>query len=138
MEKSLRTRQNGAGVDDKMNKKEDRAFSLSMIAGSLILLNAVLLGIVTTWFPWVIPTLPGSAGNSEVPFLTLTSVGLICSVIVLLGALLLRNKPANKKAWGTIIIVFSIPTVIMGGGFIVGFILGIIGGAKALKWKPKT
>ena len=33
------------------------------------------------------------------------------------------------------IIVFSIPSVIMGGGFIIGFILGIIGGAKAISKK---
>ena len=35
------------------------------------------------------------------------------------------------------LIAFSVPRVVMGGGFIVGFILGIIGGAKAYSWKPK-
>jgi hypothetical protein len=33
--------------------------------------------------------------------------------------------------------VFSIPSVITGGGFIIGFILGIIGGKLALSGKPK-
>jgi hypothetical protein len=36
-----------------------------------------------------------------------------------------------------LIMVFSIPSVITGGGFIIGFILGIIGGVKIYSWKPK-
>jgi hypothetical protein len=39
---------------------------------------------------------------------------------------------------GCIVLVFSIPSVITGGGFIIGFILGIVGGFLALKkpYKP--
>jgi len=33
----------------------------------------------------------------------------------------------------TIVIVFAIPSVITGGGFLIGFILGILGGATALR-----
>lgn len=117
------------------NVKPTRAFDLSVTAGILIIINAVLLGAAATWFPWVIPTLPGSADNSAVPFATLMVVGLICGSTVLVGALLLRSKPTSRKAWGIIIAVFSAPSVIMGGGFIIGFILGIIGGAKALSRK---
>ena len=49
---------------------------------------------------------------------------------------MLRIKPVHKKAWGILILVFSIPSVITGGGFIIGFILGIIGGTLALSRKP--
>lgn len=114
-----------------------RAFLLSLTAGILILSNSALLGAAATWFPWVIPTLPGSADNSTVPFASLTVVGLICGVLVLLGAMMLRRRPVNKKAWGIMIVLFSIPSVLTGGGFIIGFILGIMSGAKALSWKPK-
>ena len=120
-------------MNEKVN--QTRGFSLSVTAGILILINAVLLYAAATWFPWVIPTLPGSTDNSTVPFATLSAVGLICGVIVLAGALLLRSKPVNNKTWGAIIAVFSVPSVIMGGGFIVGFILGIVGGAKAFSRK---
>jgi hypothetical protein len=34
--------------------------------------------------------------------------------------------------------VLSIISIVTGGGFLIGFILGIIGGALALAWKPKT
>jgi hypothetical protein len=37
-----------------------------------------------------------------------------------------------------LIIVFSIPSLLTGGGFIIGFILGIIGGAKAFRWRPEV
>jgi len=119
------------------SEKPAKAFTLSVIAGILILGNAVLLGVAATWFPGIIPTLPGSADNSTVPFASLTAVGLICGALVLLGAIMLDSKPANKKAWGIMIVVFSIPTVVMGGGFIIGFILGMIGGAMAFSRKPR-
>ena len=45
----------------------------------------------------------------------------------------LRINPGNKKAWGILIVVFSIPSVITGGGFIIGFIVGIVGGFLALR-----
>ena len=119
------------------SEKRTKAFTLSLIAGILILGNALLLGVAAAWFPGIIPTLPGSANNATVPFASLTAVGLICGVLILLGAMMLHVKTVNKKAGGIIIIVFSIPSVVMGGGFIVGFILGIIGGASALSRKPE-
>jgi len=109
---------------------------LSLIAGILIVCNAVAVGVAATWFPWIFPTLPGSANNAAVPFPSIAAIELICGALVLLGAIMLHVKPQNKKAWGLIVIVFSIPSVVTGGGFIIGFILGIIGGAKAFRWKP--
>jgi len=121
-----------------LSEKPTGAFTLSLIAAILIVSNSALLGTAATWFPWVIPTLPGSADNATVPFASLTAVGLICGVLVLLGAIMLRIRPVNEKTWGIIIVVFSIPSVVTGGGFIIGFILGAIGGALALSRKPKV
>jgi hypothetical protein len=117
-----------------INEKPTKAFNFSLIAGILILINAVLLGIVAKWFIGIMPTLPGST-NDPTFLIELAVLGLILGVLVLIGALLLQIKPANKKAWGVIVIVFSIPSVIMGGGFIIGFIFGIIGGKLALSSK---
>jgi len=117
------------------SEKSNKAFILSLTAGILIIINTTLLGIVTTWFPEIMPTLPGSSGNDTTILYQLTTIGLILGVIVLLGALMLHFKPAKKKVWGIIIVIFSIPSVITGGGLIIGFILGIIGGAFALSRK---
>ena len=114
-------------------EKPKQAFTLSLIAGILIVCNAVAVGVAGAYFPWVFPTLPGSDNNATVPLATIAVIGLICGALVLLGAVLLHTRPVNGKAWGIMIIVFSIPSVVTGGGFIVGFILGIIGGAKALR-----
>lgn len=119
------------------NEKTTKAFALSLIAGILIISNSALLGAAATWFPWIIPTLPGSSANDTTVLIRLAAVGLIFGVLVLLGAVMLYSRPVNKKAWGIIIVVFSIPSVVTGGGFIIGFILGIIGGAKALSRKPR-
>lgn len=119
------------------SEKPTKAFTLSLIAGILIVSNTLLLGIATTWFPEIIPTIPGTVNDTAVLY-RLTALGLIFGVLVLLGAILLRIKPADKKAWGIVIVVFSIPSVITGGGFIIGFILGIIGGALALSRKSQT
>ena len=120
-----------------LSEKPTKAFTLSLIAGILIITNAVLLGVVAKWFIGIMPILPGSSGNDSAFLIDLATVGLIFGVLVLLGALMLYSKPANKKAWGIMIVVFSIPSVVTGGGFIIGFILGIIGGKLALSGKPK-
>jgi len=118
------------------SEKPTKAFTLSLIAGILIVSNTALLGAAATWFPWIIPTIPGLANDTTILY-RLTAIGLIFGVLVLLGAIMLHIKPENKKAWGIIIVVFSIPSVVTGGGFIIGFILGIIGGASAISRKPK-
>ena len=116
-------------------EKSSRAFTLSLVAGLLIVCNAVAVGVAGAYFPWVFPILPGSDNNAAVPFTTIAVIALICGALVLLGAIMLRIKPENKKVWGILITVFSIPSVITGGGFIIGFIMGIVGGFLALK-KP--
>jgi hypothetical protein len=120
------------------SEKPTKAFILSLIAGILILSNTVLIGVAARWFPGMIPTLPGSSANDTTVLYRLAAVGLIFGVLVLLGAIMLHIKPVNKKAWGIMIVVFSIPSVVTGGGFIIGFILGIIGGALALSRKPNV
>jgi hypothetical protein len=51
---------------------------------------------------------------------------------------MLYRNPLQKKAWGIIVLVLSIISIVTGGGFIIGLILGVIGGALSLSWKPKA
>jgi Putative protein-S-isoprenylcysteine methyltransferase len=111
--------------------RTSKAFLFSLIAAVLILINAVALGIVAKWFIGIMPTLPGSSGNDPMLLYSLSAAGAVLGAFVLFGALMLRKSPLNRKVWGTLIVVFSAPSVIMGGGFIVGFILGIVGGVSA-------
>jgi hypothetical protein len=120
-----------------LSEKAAKAFNLSLIAGILIIINAVLLGVAAKWFPGIVPTLPGSSGNDTTFLIDLAAVGLIFGILVLLGALMLNFRPVNKRVWGVIIILFSITSIITGGGLIIGFIIGIIGGKLALSRKPE-
>jgi len=120
-----------------VTEKQTRAFILSLTAGILILMNAAAVAAAATWFPGLFPTLPGSTGNDPAVLYSVAVVGLICGAMVVLGAMMLRSKPAHKRAWGIMIIVLSIPSVVTGGGFIIGFILGIVGGVLALSRKSK-
>lgn len=119
-------------------KRQRRAFVLSLTAGILILANATAVAAAATWAPELFPTLPGSSGNDPTTLYTVAVIGLICGAVVLLGAMMLRGKPALRRAWGVMIIVFSIPSVVTGGGFIIGFIIGMIGGAFAVSRKPES
>ena len=118
-------------------EKSKRAYTLSLTAGFLIVCNAVAVGVAGAYFPWIFPTLPGSENNATVPFTSISVVALMCGALILFAAIMLRIKPEKKKVLGIMIVVFSIPSVITGGGFIIGFILGIISGIKALRWKPE-
>jgi len=47
----------------------------------------------------IIPTLPGESGNDVKTLYTLTAIGLILGVLVLLGAIMLHFKPVKKRVW---------------------------------------
>ena len=119
------------------SEKPTAAYALSLIAGVLILLNGAVIGFV----PGLIAAIPGA---SAVPgfvggiLWTVSIVILVFGVIVLLSAVMLYQNPMRKTTWGVLILLFSILSIVGGGGFLVGTILGIIGGALALAWKPST
>lgn len=64
--------------------------------------------------------------------------GLVSGVIVLISGVLLRTNPSQRSVWGVLILVFSILSFFGFGGFIVGAILGLVGGVMALRWKPSV
>ncbi|MEM2902037.1 MAG: zinc ribbon domain-containing protein [Candidatus Bathyarchaeia archaeon] len=100
-------------------------FLTSLIAGIMIIINAAALlslGFYTFWsgiFPWI--TYFGAF-----PPWMLFAIGIILGVIVCIGSVLMI------LGYGTIGAVVVMPaaiiSLILGGGFIVGFVLGIVGG----------
>ena len=61
-------------------------------------------------------------------------IPLILGIIILVGGFLMRN-PAKRKMGSILVLICSIISLvtILGSGFFVGAILGIIGGALGLK-----
>ena len=65
-------------------------------------------------------------------------IALISGIIVLVGAIMLNARPAEHTAWGTIVLIFSLISFLGMGGFFIGAILGIAGGALAFSYKAPT
>jgi Family of unknown function (DUF6114) len=63
-------------------------------------------------------------------------IGLVSGIVVLVSAIMLRNNPGQRTLWGALIVVFSVLSFFGLGGFIIGAILGLIGGIMVLTWKP--
>ena len=64
-------------------------------------------------------------------------IGLVCGIIVIIGAFMLNTRPLEHVTWGTLVLIFSAVSLIGMGGWFIGAILGIIGGAFAISWKPR-
>ncbi len=73
-------------------------------------------------------------------YLVFDFLGIVSGGLVLLAAAMLYAAPPNHVAWGIVAIVFSVISIFSGpgnvfGGFFVGMVLGIVGGAMAIAWR---
>jgi hypothetical protein len=121
---------------------------LALAGGILIVLSGVLLMAVSAF---ILPNLSFSNVNPP-PGLSISAiralvsgivgvmgtVGLVSGAIVLISAVMLLSNLGQRRTWGVLMLVFSILSFIGLGGFIVGAILGIVGGVLTLRWKPPT
>lgn len=107
-------------------------------AGVIILIVGAFIvpNLNSTTFPstppiptWNVPHFVGSILQGIGLF------GLISGGVVLFSGAMLGKDPSQRTLWGTLILIFSILSFFGTGGFVVGAILGIVGGAMALTWK---
>ena len=104
---------------------------LSLIAGVLILAySMIVLAMVSTGIPMMMSAMTGLGMPYEILYV-FASLGVLSGFLVLAG-FYLSLKPKTSQTGGILIIVFSALAFISGGGFIIGSILGIIGGALIL------
>ena len=78
----------------------------------------------------------GNYASSTGVFTAVSVVSLVCGVIVVFAALVLRVHPQEHVMWGIVIVVFSAVSFVGMGGYFVGAAFGILGGALALTYKP--
>jgi len=112
------------------------AFILSLIGGAFILVSGFVLSL---WSLYGGPWFNGMMGGFGFPYNLMVGfelVGLVSGALVVLGAIMMRVHPAEHVAWGVIVLVFSITSFLGMGGFMIGALLGIAGGALALSWRP--
>ena len=121
---------------------------LALVGGTLMILGGLLLVGVSAF---IIPHLPvrDFSSNSTVKLSPaniqafasyivggLGAFGLVSGAIVVASGVMLQASPNRLRIWGVLILVFSVLSLLGTGGFVVGAILGIAGGIKALTWKP--
>ena len=121
---------------------------LALVGGILILLGGVLfLAISIFVLPHVdYTTLHVPQGLNPASMTGLVSgfvevvgtFGLVSGIIVVVSAIMLLSNLGQRRTWGVLILVFSILSFLGLGGFVIGAILGIVGGILTLRWKPPT
>jgi hypothetical protein len=113
------------------------AFVLSLIGGIFILIGSL-----------IVSTLAGVVGGAMmlIPFLGgfgallifLGILGVILGIIIIIGAIMINSgDPSRVRIGSILVLIFSILSLFTtNGGFIVGFILALIGSILGLVWKP--
>jgi hypothetical protein len=128
------------------------AFALSLAAGILILVSGIVILMLGTAFMSGMmgeyhEGMMGGYGSpmdgyryptGYFPFVAagIGIWGIVCGIIILVGSYMLYSRPASHAAWGVVILIFSLLSVFEGGGFVIGLILGVIGGILAIVLKP--
>ena len=74
----------------------------------------------------------GSYGTSNSFLAGISVAGLVCGVIILIGAIMLKVDPHQSNIWAIVIIAFSLVSFVGMGGYFIGAVLGIVGGAFVL------
>jgi Family of unknown function (DUF6114) len=122
------------------------AFVLSLIGGLKIVIGSVIAVFLSTFgspygtFYGMGPSMMGGFGFGYDSgwYITLSLVALVSGIIVLVGAIMLNARPKEHFSWGVIVLVFSLVSFIGMGGYFIGAVLGIAGGAIALSYRVPT
>lgn len=67
-------------------------------------------------------------------------VGLLCSALLLAMGLLILLVPSQRLIAGAVAVAVSLCSFVLSnlGGFVIGMLLGILGGSLAVGWVPDT
>ena len=95
------------------------AFVLSLCGGILIIVGALFFLLLSPFF-----------------FSIFSLLAIVFGIIVTVGAVAIYRVPSQHLAWGVIILIFSVLSIIGFGGFIAGLVLGVVGGSLGISWRP--
>src|SRR6266516_1925380 len=125
------------------------AFILSLLGGIFILLGAFVMsmfafgtGNMMGMMGMMNVTMSGSSGVMAMMMgysFAFAIVGLASGALVILGSVMLYNRPSESQIWSAVILAFSLLSILGSmGGFMVGLVMGVLGGTFGLVWKPAT
>jgi len=124
-----------------------RTASILALAGGIVITLSGVLFVAVSAF--VLPNInysnlntPPSLPASSIPGIVSGIVGLmgvfglVTGAIVLISSVMLLTNTGKPRTWSVLVLVFSVLSLVGLGGFVVGAVLGIVGGALVLRWKP--
>ncbi len=112
-----------------VEERPTAAYVLSLIGGVFIILGGIVFMLLGRSFSYYY--------GFTMIFLIMGVIGLILGVVIILGAVLAYGNANQRSTWGIVIVILSIISLIVNmGGFILGFILSLVGGILFMTWKP--
>jgi hypothetical protein len=132
------------------SQKPVTSYVLSLIGGAIILVTGI---VGLAWFGaggpewgglggWMSGMMQGThnfIGGGEFGLFSVISIlGIVAGALVIIGAVMLRVRPLDHLTWGALILVFSVVSIADMGGYGIGAVLGIAGGALAVSYRPRT
>lgn len=134
------------------NKGASIPVVFAIAGGTLLLINSIfyiaslMIGPAGAWLPtWTCPCGmmwrwggPMMAWPFTGMMIFTSIIGLIAGVLLIISGLMIHTSPKDATLWGIIILTFSIVGFLSGGGFIIGSLIGIIGGIIAITMGQST
>jgi hypothetical protein len=117
-----------------LGEKPTAAFVLSLIGAIFILINGLVVAAMFAAGGALVGILLPGLGAMMI---VLGALAIVFGIIVIIGAIMINSGERNKVRIGSVLVlIFSIISLVGGGGFIIGFILCLIGSILGLVWKP--
>lgn len=128
--------------------KPREAYILSIVGGVITLVGSVLWivaaasGLLQGWWDMFDGYMHGFGGHmffwdfgnfANFGYL-MGLAGLVSGIVIILASIMLDRRPNEHGAWGLVIVVFSITSMMAGMG--IGLLLGLVGGILAILWQP--
>jgi hypothetical protein len=120
------------------------AYVLSLIGGIIIMVGSVIAAFLSAFgtpygtYYGMGPGMMMGFGYGSGWMLGFSLAALVFGIMVVIGAIILNARPAEHTTWGTVILIFSIVSFIGMGGYFIGAVLGIAGGAIALSYRSPS
>ncbi len=113
--------------------KPETAFISSLIGGVLVLVDGTLgFMLAVRYGSW--PLWLWEFQDSE---LVLGPLGILLGIVIIIACTMAYSKRTHMNVWGMIIVTSSILSFfLILGGYIAGFVLGLVGGILFIVWEP--
>jgi hypothetical protein len=128
------------------NSTRTTAFILSLIGGLIITIGSAIAAFLSSFgspYESYYGMGPGMMrdfgfGYDSGWLMGFSLVSLVFGILEVIGAIMLNARPQEHITWGIIILIFSVASFMGMGGYFIGAILGIAGGAIALSYRMPT